>query len=421
MSDPVRYKGLEELHIEAKPKAGGDPVDFYVLVDPTKVTKMVEDEVKHQFKKDLDQISLTAVSGINKTHLAFSYEDKDVLKDFDFGNVLVEAHLPYVLHIPNHYEMEISLPELGLNAQVIFHKIWTNRAHDDKGTSDEIDLFAENQSLYFRNSNIITPRVPFDSREGWDSPFTGRNIEGIGDRNGVFRYTKVYIQFNLDIPDKTKVSEEQIHQVLLGKAQEVSLSVINKVIEVYRDVAGTGYIRKLGRLKINLVYFIPLDIGYYILEPNMETARMNRSRQEITKIKYMLARGNRPELYKLLLLNARDSFETKDYTLAIVESFQALEIFVENYLVREFVARGDKEEQYTQILETRWRTKDRLNDVLKDIKGVSLNQQTIWEKWHNKYDQTRSEVIHKGKEATRSETEETLSVNEKVIEWLLTL
>lgn len=419
MSDPKRHPNFTELGIDTRTEDAD--VRFGVLVDPEEFAKIPRAQAEANIQNQLANISLKPVSGIFKTEMPFSYDDADALKDFDYGNTLVEANLPYCLHLPNHYEIKVSIPDYGIDALVTFHKIWTSRAEDGGQKSDAVDLYAEDRSLYFKSSTMLTPQVPAKGEDGWSALYRGRNVEGIKDRNGVFRYTKVYIQFDLDIPENFEEKSVGPQKALVARAQEIALVTMNRVIEVYRDVTNEGYIRRLGRLQISLVYFIPQNFGWYLLEPNLETARMNRSRQEMEAIKKSLASESRPKLYKTLMLNARDSFETRDYTLAIVESFQALEIFLEDYLVDAFVARGDDEATYGANLDRNWKTKDRLNIVLQELKGVKLNEQIFWDEWCNRYDQTRNEVIHRGKEPASDETEKTLAINDKVIEWISSL
>lgn len=419
MSDPVRHKHSGEMFIKATFKGIEKPIRFYVFADKEVIKNTPKEAMEAMIRSDMEKISITPVSGLYKTYLSYQYSEPGTLKDFDFGNILVQAHIPYCLHIPNHYEMTISIPEQNLEALVIFEKIWTNRAQEDQRQSDVTDFFAEDRVLYFKNSVILTPVIPFRPEQGWDSFFTGRNAEKMKDQNGIFRYTRVHIQFNMDVPETL---EESTNETLLKEVQGKALAVMNRVIDNYREITREIHVRRLGELKINLIYFIPQNQGYYLLLPNIETAKMNRSRQEIENISKRLSAGEKPEVYKLLLLDARSSFDTRDYTLAIVESFQASEIFLENYLIQEFKKRGDSEDQYKKALKMNWQTKDRLNTVLKDLKGSALNEQkNIWDKWCTRYDKTRNEVLHAGKEATEEETLETLDVNEKAIEWILSL
>lgn len=418
MSDPTRYKPSGEMFVEARFKDVENPVKFYALTKKEIIENTSKEEMKKILEADMAKVSITPVSGIYKTYLSYQYSEPDALKNFDFGDILVQAHLPYCLHIPNHYEMTVSIPEQNLEALVIFEKVWTQRAQEDGTKSDNTDFFAEDRAIYFKNSTILTPKVPFRPEEGWDSYFTGRNIEKMKDQNGVFRFTMMHIQFNMTLPEEMGKMGKGANEKLLKDVRDTALNIVNRVIDNYREVTNEIHIRRLGELKVNLIYFIPKRQGYYFLLPNIETAMMNRSRKEIEAIAERLSKGEKSEIYKLLMLNARSSFNTKDYTLAIVESFQALEIYLENYLVAEFKKRGDSEDDYKRTLKTNWQTKDRLNVVLKELKGFSLNEQgEMWDKWCTRYDKTRNEVLHAGKEPDEKETEETLTVNEKVIDW----
>lgn len=422
MSDPVRYKPTQEISVEAKYKVKGteESMHLYVLSKKEILERTPKEEMSKVLEEDIQKVSPTPVSGIYKTYLSYQYSEQDALKDFDFGNILVQAHIPYCLHIPNHYEMTVSIPEQNLEALVIFEKIWTHRAQEDGTKSDVIDFFAEDRNVYFKNSTILTPKVPFRPEEGWDSYFTGRNIEKMKDQNGVFRFTRLHIQFDFSLPEKFERLGEKATEKLLKEVQDKALNIINRVIDNYREVTNEIHVRRLGELKVNLIYFISKKQGYYLLLPNIETAMMNRSRREIETIAERVSNGKTPEVHRRVLLDAQSSFDTKDYTLAIVESFQALEIFLENYLVSEFKKRGDTEEQYKRTLKTSWLTKDRLDTVLERLKGHSLKneQREIWDKWCTRYDKTRNEVLHAGKEPTEEETEETLAVNERVISWV---
>lgn len=419
MSDPIRHKYSGEIYMDVTFEGIEKPIRFYVLADKEVIENTPKEIMEALIRKDMEKISITPVTGVYKTNVSFQYTEPGILKGFDFGNTLVQAHIPYCLHVPNFYEMTVSIPEQNLKALVIFEKLWTSRAQEEQKQSDTTDFFAEDRVLYFKNCTILTPIMPFRPEQGWDSFFTGRNAEKIKDQNGVFRYTRVHIQFDMDTPE---IFDENTDETLLKEVQEKALSVINRVIDNYREITKESHVRRLGELKTNLVYFIPQNQGYYLLQPNIGTAKMNRSRKEIETISKCLSMGEKPEVYKLLLLDARSSFDTKDYTLAIVESFQGLEIFLENFLIEEFRKRGDAEDQYKKALKTNWQTKDRLNMLLKDLKGFALNEQRdTWDKWCTRYDKTRNEVLHAGKEATEEETRETLDVNENVIEWVLSI
>lgn len=422
MSDPRRKKDQTEVLIKAIMEDSENPVNFYLLADREKVKSLPKEEMERMIMEEFQKISPKPVSAIQKNYIMYSYSDADALSEFDFGNTLVQAHLPYCLHIPNFYEMKVSIPELNLNALVTFEKIWTNRAETKEAQSELTDLYAEDRMLYFKKSTMLTPVIPFKPKEGWDSHFTGTNIERMSDRNGTFRFTRLHIQFNSNYVEEQKLFDTDGETSALEDVKMKSLAIVNRIIDNYRNSTNEIHVRRLGDLKINLIYFIPQNQGCYMLLPNIETAPMNRSRVEIEEISKALESGTKPDIYKLLLLDARSSFNTGDYTLAIVESFQALEIFLENYLVDEYKKKGVSETEYQRTLKTNWQTKDRLNIVLAELKNTSLNKQgAIWDKWCTRYDKTRNEVLHKGKDATKKETDETLNANQNVIDWILSL
>lgn len=414
MSDPIRIKKEGEIVMRAAYK-DNEEVIFHLNVDRDEVKKIPKDILQNRLLEELKKVSITYPGGMTGINTVFSYSEPDFLKEFNYANTLIEINLPYCLHIPNNYEIEVNIPEINLKANIIFEKIWTQRANDEKEPSDNIDFFAEDRDIYLNNSSMITPRMPLRPREGWEGYFTGKNIEKIKDQGGIFRYTKLLIQFNTNTPKESIRNDSSVIEDVRGKV----LTIVNRIIDIYRTQTNEYYVRRLGDVNITMIYFIEHGYGYYILSPNTVSAKINISKIAVEKIEEKLLNNEPPELYKLLLLNAKSSLDTKDHTLAIVESFQGLEIFLENYLIKEFKKRGDAENDYRKILKDNWRTKDRLKSVLKNLKGKSLGEESsLWSIWFKRYDETRNEVLHGGKEPSISETKETLDINEKVITWV---
>ncbi|KKR90997.1 MAG: hypothetical protein UU42_C0026G0006 [Candidatus Woesebacteria bacterium GW2011_GWA1_41_13b] len=419
MGDPVRHNNLARIVADVKYEELDSPTKITIYADKVNLQKLTQEQIEEHIKNQLEKVNIKPGTEIYSLHTSFSYPETNTLKDFDFGNILIEANLPYCLHIPDHYEIKVILPEKNIEALVTFRKFWTLRAKTDEGMSDNFDLVADNTPLFFKKSTVLGPVLPFKSEEGWDSLSKGINAEKMNDQNGTFRYTMVYIQLKLSLNESETKQIGGNADSLLNKIQETCLTIINSIIDNYRVVTNEAYVRRLGNLKTNLIYFLPQNQGFYLISLNTATAKMNIPLNDVKKLASLLNSGNRPDTYKLLQLDARDSLRSGDYTLAIVESFQALEIYLENYLTSGFKAKNTTESDYKKILDTNWKTKDRLNMVLNMIKGVSLNNQTqIWNSWCTRYDRTRKEVIHLGREATLSETQETIEINEKVINWL---
>lgn len=408
--------------MSVKHKDNPQETQYNIMVDTEFFQTLPEEQQKSQLKEGLKRTAPRKVSGISSLNTGFNFGDENALDGFDYGNIFVEAHLPYCLDIPNDYELEVLLTPPGDGALLIPRKIWTHKATSDGRLSDELDFFADDKVLHFQNSDIITPRMPLDPREGWEQNFTGTNLQKVKDRNGTFRFTRLYIQFTHpakkeDLEDKDK------SEILLNAISEKALSAVNKLIDSYRYTTQEEHITRLGKLSINMVYFIDLKQGLYTLPANIETATMNRSRLEIEKIEKMLSNGEKPDLYDLLLLDAQNSFDIKNYALAIVQSFQALDIFVENFLINKLQkTKNITEQQALDHLtkDNNWKTKTRLKEVLKEATGSTVEEKnkTLWDGWRVSYKDVRNKVIHKGKDASCNEVENALDQNSEVISLL---
>lgn len=423
MSDPRRHKNKVEIYLEGKytSPSGEVPLRLFHTANKEVVSKIPEPELRKMLEQDVKEVSPTPVSGIFNMHARFQYGDPNALADFDYGNTLVEAHIPYCLHIPNEHEFEVVIPEENKKALITFRKIWTRRATEDRSPSSPADFYAEDRVVYFQRSTVLPPRMPCDPSEGWQQFFTGRNIEEIKGKGGVFRYSKLYIQFDYS-PDISKLDGKESQDVL-NEVKEVALGFVNRVIDSYRITTQQAHIQRLGSLSTNLIYFKELNHGYYLSSFGfgVETAPMNRSRKEVKTMEEMLGKGERPELYELLLLDANSSFDTKDYALAVVQSFQALEILLEKLLTSALINRGDSEPE--KYLNQHWKTKERIKECLKELKNTSLFEadRPLWDKWCTLYDQTRNEIVHRGKEPKSKEVADVLETNVAILNWLKSL
>lgn len=423
-------KKLNRKYITAKAKhtdsKGNETLtDFLIAVDGERIKNIPEEQIKVELGEILRKVAISPVSGIYRSFVAFGHaEPEDINKfqeDFNYANVLVEANLPYCIHIPNGYEIEVTT-SIGKKALVMFEKIWTNNAYSDGFGSDQFDVVEKDRVTYYQTSTILTPKYPINPELGWEQHFTGRNIEKMKEQNGTFRYTRVYIQLQSDINHANldqKKGEEALDQIT-----NEALGVVNQIIDCYRYATGQSHIERIGSLNVNMIFFVKENKGFYrmALGPGIETAVINRSQKELEKFEKMLNRGEQPPLYKLLILDSHSALERRSYTLAIVTSFQALEIMLENYLISEYENKGITKKEYEAKMDMKWKTKERLNGLLKEVKEHQLNEnRELWEKWHTHYDKTRNEVIHQGKIPTQEETTSALQANEAVINWLLSL
>lgn len=408
--------------IEARCEGVQNPVKFYILADKEIVDQTPKEKMLTRIKRDLEtSISLKPVSGIYNLHPNFSYTEKDILNDFGYADTLFQVQLPYCLHLPMNYEFKVSIPEQDIDALIIHQKIWTKRANEDGRNSDMVDFFAEDIPLYFKTSTFLTPKLPTDLADGWESYFTGRNLQKISDQNGVYRYSKLLIQLETKVQKSDLGENQDKREEVLNKLRNKILLIINRLIDVYRVHSKEGYVRRLKDVNINLIYFLKLNEGLYVLAPNIETAMMNRSAQEIRSIGADLESGKSPDLYKLILLDAENSLKTLNYATAVLEAFQALDICTEIFLMQKYKEKGFSEIDCRKTLDENLTTKARLKKLLKDINMVPLNETSLWPDWENSYNKVRNDVIHYGKEPTFEEAKLAVESNKSVVDWLMTL
>lgn len=417
-------RGIINLTAKVKEdeKEPAKEIKFNLLVDEANFKNLPPDIQKNILEKELSKVYTRKVSGIYNMNLGFSYDDKDALKGFDYGNIFVEVFIPYCLNLPNHYDFEILLSKPSKTALVSTMKIWTHKAKSDTKLSDNTDFYAEDEVLHFRNSDILTPKVPVDPKDGWQHKYTGTNLQKIKDTDGNFRFSRLYVQFNLDVK-KEDIEDKEKSEIIIKTIQEKTLQIVNNFIDTYRFVTKEEYVTRLSNLTFNLIYFKELDEGIHTLSPNIESATMNRSEKEIKKIEEMLANDEKPSLYELLLLDAQNSFNHNDNIMAVVQSFQSLEIFLENFLISKISkikSTTQKEAEDYITSGNNWRTKVRLKDLLKEISGNTLEEidRTLWDNWCTNYDTVRNDVVHKGKDISKNKVENTLTINTRIIEIL---
>jgi hypothetical protein len=390
--------------------------EIFALVDKEKIKNANPADLESFFREEAQKLMVRDQPiAIEIGQLEYSHVDPKDVAGFNFGDTLVEANLPYCLHLPNYWDLNIYLPSRNLKANIIPRKFWTEKAKE----SDETDFFAADQISYFKNSHFVTPRYPVDLSLGWKQQFTGKNIEEIKDTDGTFRYSRIYIQFD----SKTTLANLQNgrHKEKLKEIEVTTLEVVNRLLDAYRFVTKADHVVRLGTLNITTIFFNNINQGYYLMKlgHGLQSGVMNRSRKEIEEVEEILANGDNIPTEELLFLSARGSLNRNSAVLCIVESFQGLEIFLENYLIEGFKKKGIDKAAYEKTLDDKWRTKERLKEVLKEVTGHTLSENNpLWTKWINLYDNVRNEVIHQGKEASIDEARDVLDTNIEVVEWI---
>lgn len=219
----------------------------------------------------------------------------------------------------------------------------------------------------------------------------------------MYRYTKACIFFDTDCPPT--ITENQEDFVAAEKTAITSaLRVVNRLVDVYRLRTGSDYIQRLPGIHVTDLFFRPHNVGSHgaSFGHGIRSAIMNRSEIEIREIADLLASGTDLPIPDLLMLDAEASLENNQYTLAVVHVFQALELFLEEFLRGRLAATGSD----AQIeLDAVWRTKERLRDLVRKATGRS--------EFCTVYDQTRNRLIHAARDLDASRTRAAVNVCRK--------
>lgn len=331
-------------------------------------------------------------------------------------NTIVEVAIPFCLNLPHEYICKVDMPEKKYSALVHFGKIWTKNS---KGSSS-VDLFEEDNVTYLAKTEVITPPVPQNDEDGYELFYQGKNVIKTRDNTGYFRYSKLFIEIDTNYSKERLKNNSKYKETSLSEIREKTHEIVNRILDIYRFITNENHIERLSDINIKDIYFVDHNIGFYVLKmgAGIESAIVNRSKTEIDAIKKMLEDGSSCPIYELLFLNADASYHKRMFTLAVVESFQALEIFLENFLISKLNS-VLLEKEIEKKLDKTWRTKDRLTILLLEV-GVKspLENRGLWDQWCTMYDKIRNEVIHKGKEIDATETLRTIDLNKAMVNWI---
>ena len=411
---------MKESAIEVKIHAGfpkdgtTESVILYHRMRQAFLENVAEAQVSAVLERELGNVALEKQYVVYGAVMAYSYVDPSGFSSYVYGDTLIEAALPYCLHLPNGSALEVYLPEHGFSALVTLNKVWTDKA----AGSAETDFFHDTRPTFFTNNSLKAPQYPINPALGWEQAYSGVNIERVKDANGTFRYTAVLIELRTGITgQQLKGAGDTTVRELTSKA----LDVVNRVLDAYRYVTRASHVERIGRLNVHNVYFTKENAGFYVmsaLDSGVGGAMMNQPRAVGSQIKHMLGLGERPPFPELLQLDADGSLDRRAYTLAVVKSFQALEIFVENFILERYQALGLTEQEALRVLEVRWRTKERLKDLMRDTSGHSAAETPAWQEWSTHYENVRNEVIHRGKEPSEDEAKRVVQLNTDLMTWV---
>jgi hypothetical protein len=178
-------------------------------------------------------------------------------------------------------------------------------------------------------------------------------------------------------------------------------------LDVYRYVTGAEHVERLPIMTVTRVYFADPNLvseGVSV-EGGLGSAIVNRSGQEIQRIREMLVVGTEPERHVLLLQSSRAALSRGQLVLAVVVAFQSLEILLETKLRLGYGKQGLSDDDVTDRLKKCYKTKDRLTVLCREVtSGSSVADDTgFWNSWLIECNRKRNGVVHKNEAVTRSE------------------
>ncbi len=412
-----------EFHAEVQPTANGPKIRVCILADD-EILRLPHAEAQAKLSDLLHQVRFAPEFTLYGYASLASYVTPPPRAALHGYNTWVEVSLPYTLHLPSGMVFEMNHQQIG-KAAIIARKVWTKLATG----SNEAEIYAENQSLYYGPVQPISPFIPQAPELGPWPHFTGINVEIAKDTHGVFRYTQLRVLFDsnpIGIRDsQTDEEKSEAKSNALSWAKQKTTEIINHLIDVYGYVTGAEHIERLSELIVNSIYFADENLvsdGIRI-ESGLGSAIVNRSGEEILRIKNMLLTGAEPERHVLLLQGAHASLNRGQVVLAVVVAFQALEILLENKLRIAYGKLGSPESKITEKLKKYYRTKDRLTVLSREVTGGSSveDDSTFWNSWLIKCNRKRNGVVHKNEVLTSSEAKVVVDLCEECMKRLSAL
>ena len=405
--------GLKEYHAEVQETADSPPVGITLLTSED-IAQLPRGQAEEHFAQLLSQFRLRPEIQLFEVGTFSSYVTPPSGASLLGKNVVLEARLPYCLSLPDGLITEVIVPDSGIRARVRVRKVWTDLA---EGSTD-LDAYADDRLLYLGNFEIQTPQFPQPPEHGPWPRLSGRNVEFEKDTRGRLRYTHIRIAFDMDQGSLDSEHNESARRDALRQATEIGLQVINYFLDVYRYVTGETHPERLSLPIVTLVYFADCNLVFegVVISHGLRSAVANRPGTEIDRLLQMVSAGDRPDRHELLLLSARAALDRRELLIAVIASFQALEIFLENKLREGYGKQGLDDPTITQLLNGTHRTKDRLQKLCREVTGKSVaDDSQFWADWLADCNRKRNAVIHHNAPITHAEAERVVSLCEECV------
>ncbi|MFZ0769793.1 MAG: hypothetical protein WCA49_08325 [Candidatus Sulfotelmatobacter sp.] len=415
--------GITEFQALVQPTADSPQISVRVAAS-AEISSLPHDQAEARLSELLNQVRFAPEFTLYGFWTRASYVEPPVRSALHGHNTRVEVSLPYTLHLPSNMTFELVHPQIG-RATIISRKVWTTLA---KG-SNEAEIYAEDQLLYYGPAQPLSPYIPQAPELGPWPHFTGTNVEIAKDTHGIFRYTLVRVLFDT-VPIATGESRtaeelEASKSQAFSEAKNRARDIVNHLLDVYSYVTGAEHIERLPTMTITSVYFADGNLvsDGVSVENGIGSAIVNRSGHEIRRIKEMLLSGAEPERHVLLLQSSHAALNRGQVVVAVVVAFQALEILLESKIRTGYSKLGVSDTEITSKLKDKYKTKDRLTVLCREITGGRsvADDSAFWISWLTDCNRKRNGIVHRNETMTLLEARRLVELCEQCIARLSTL
>ncbi len=359
--------------------------------------------------------------------------------------VQVVVRLPYCLYVPSSRYI-FSFPEDDQLVGVVPEKVWTMRAKGS--TIPEYEMVAPSESVYLDDGQLTTESI------GQTEPLTGDihalNMEFDRDPNGYFRYSRLTLEFDWNVPrgyDPSKRENEEggdISDVVVAQITEIALPIVNHFVDVYKSVTDDVYLERVPVLVVEDIR-IGMDDGRSIRKhekysggpftykfgyhPKMlgmhgiRAAMVSKPREVVDSFRSLLESGFRPTTDQLLRQSALAAMERHDLKLAVMESFISLEVFVERFYY-DRLSKNMNSDEIEALLSTgnNWKLEVRLKQLLRQRFGKAISDMDngAWSQWLKGHQQ-RHGIVHRNLIPSEDDAQHVLQLNESIKRAMKTL
>ena len=349
------------------------------------------------------------------------------------------VRLPYCLYVPSTRYVFNSTVD-GELVGVVPQKVWTKRS--EGSTIEESELVVPNEPVYLNNSQIITEWI------GQSKPLTeelqARNMEFERDPNGYFRYTRLTVEFDWQVPggydpfkERNDGSAQEGEHPVVAEISAMVLAFVNHFVDVYRTVTDDVYIERIPVLVVEDIRIgihddcsirkhkkypggpFTYKCGYYPIRFGMHGIRpamVSKRREVVDSFRSFLEGGFRPPVDQLLRQSAMAALERHDAKLAVIESFISLEVYVERfYYDRLFETMTSTEIEHLLDTGDNWKLTVRLKELLREHCGKAIPDMdnSLWSEWVMSQRQ-RHGIVHRNIVPSEDDAQRMLQLNESV-------